>query len=85
MPLRYRLVALYAVILTAVIGAFSALLVVRLRTTLVAAVDTELEARARAIGIVVELEGDRWSIEKKSGIDDNYTQRSGRYYIVTDP
>lgn len=84
MPLRYRLVALYAIILAAVIGAFSAILVVRLRATLVAAVDAELDARARAIGIVAELEDGRWFIERKSGILDDYAEASGRYYAVAD-
>ncbi len=84
MPLRFRLVALYALILAAVIGAFSALLVVRLRATLVSAVDTELDARARAIGIVAELEDGRWSIERKSGIDDDYAAGGRLYYVVVD-
>lgn len=84
MPLRAKLVGLYTLILLVIIAAFSVLLVIGTKASLVAAVDRELEARARSLVALVEFENGKWFVEPKSGLLEEYGQGTGRYYIVMD-
>lgn len=84
MTLRWKIVGLYGVILAAVIAAFSVALAYAFRGNLLAAVDRELEARARGLVGLVEFEDGRWFAEEKSGLKDEYAAGTGRYYVVHD-
>jgi hypothetical protein len=83
-PLRWKLVGLYAAILAAVIAGFSVLLAWRLERSLVEAVDAELTARARAVGALVEYEDGAWFVERKSGLEEDFAPEKGLYYFVSD-
>ena len=85
LPLRWKLVALYALILTLVIGGFSAALALGQRRILVQALDRELEARARAVGALAETDRGTWILEGKTGIAEEYSLDRGLYYRVLDP
>jgi len=82
--LRWRLVLLHAGVATLAIAASGVALVVGLRGRLVAGLDQELEARARAVCVLVEHEGGRWSVEPDSGLEVEFAAASGRYFLVTD-
>lgn len=82
--LRWKLVGLYAAILTVVLGGLSVALLLGLRRSLERGVDTELEARARAVVALAEYEGGRWFVEGKSGLDAEFSEASGLYYLVID-
>lgn len=84
MPLRWRLVAIYAVVLAVVIAGFSVALVLALRSTLVRGVAAEVDACARTIGAVIEFEGGAWAVEAKSGVDERFAGDGGLYYQVAD-
>lgn len=84
MTLRWRLVLLHAGVATLAIAASGVALVVGLRGRLVAGLDRELEARARAVCVLVEHEGGRWSVEPDSGLEVEFAAASGRYFLVTD-
>ncbi len=84
LPLRWKLVGLYALVLAAVIVAFGVALVVGWRGSLLRAMDGELEARAGAVCALAERERDGWFVEKKSGLGEDFAEASGRYYLVAD-
>lgn len=81
--LRWKLVGLYAAILILVITAFSIVLAVSVRQSLVESIDHELEARAQSIVPLVEFEKDMWFIEPKTGLVEEYGQGTGRYYMLS--
>ena len=82
MPLRSKLVALYAVVLALVIAGFSVAMVLALGSSLQDGVAAEVEARARGLGAAVEFEGGAWVIEAKTGLLPDFAIGSGRYYRV---
>lgn len=84
MPLRWKLVAIYAIVLAVVIAAFSTAMVLALRSSLERGVATEVETRAHTVGAVVEIESGSWGIEARAGVDAQFDGDSGLYYQVAD-
>lgn len=84
MPLRWKLVALYALVLAAVIAGFSVAMVVALRTTLQRGVAAELELRARSLGAVVEHDRGAWTLESRALVEAPFAGDSDLYYRVSD-
>jgi heavy metal sensor kinase len=82
--LRWRLIALYGAILVAVIAFFGVALALRLRTSLVEALDRELAMRARSVFAEIEVRGERWLVEDESFLDD-YRAETRRYFVAGDP
>ncbi|HZN38443.1 MAG TPA: ATP-binding protein [Planctomycetota bacterium] len=85
MPLRWRLIGLYALILAAVLVCFSVALAHRLRESLVEALDRELEMRTRAVAAELEFEPSRWFVEADSELLADYQNADAdRYFLVAD-
>ncbi len=82
LSLRWKLVGLYALILCLVVGGFSAALVMGMRRSQLRALDEELDARARALVGRVEHEGGRWFVEEKTGLNQEFAEERGVYYVV---
>ncbi len=83
MPLRWRLIALYGAILLAVLLFFAVGLAWRLRSSLVEALDRELETRARSLVGEIEVDGGRWFVEDAGFLHD-YRADAGRYFVAGD-
>ncbi|MEK7865910.1 MAG: ATP-binding protein [Planctomycetota bacterium] len=82
LSLRWKLVGLYALILCLVVGGFSAALVAAMRRSQLRALDEELDARARALVGRVEHEGGRWFVEEKTGVNQEFAEDRGVYYVI---
>ena len=82
LSLRGKLVGLYALILCLVVGGFSAALVAGMRRSQLRALDEELDARARALVGRVEHEGSRWFVEEKTGVNQEFAEDRGMYYLI---
>jgi heavy metal sensor kinase len=82
MTLRWKLVLLYALILAAVIGTFSLLLVDQLKITLMQNVADELETHAKALGEALEYEQGAWRMDPESPLARDYASDPGRFYYV---
>lgn len=78
--LRLKLVLLYALIVAFIIAGFSVALRVGLERSLLAAFDTELETRARAVSALAEYENDEWFVEEKSGLHEEFAESRGIYH-----
>jgi len=83
-PLRWKLVALYVLILVIVIGGFSVALAVGLKRSLLEAMDRELETRARSIVALSEFEKGNWFVEPKSRLPEEFSEDRGLYYLLSD-
>lgn len=83
MPLRWRLIALYGAILVAVLAFFAVGLAYRLRTSLVEALDRELDTRVRSLAGEIEIDGERWFVEDAGFLHD-YRADAGRYFVAGD-
>ena len=84
MSLRWRLIALYAAILGAVLAVFAFLLTHRLHEDLLAALDRELTMRARALAAELEFEPGRWFVESTSELLADYRAGGRHYFLVAD-
>jgi heavy metal sensor kinase len=82
--LRWKLVLLYALILAAVIGALSLMLVHQVRSTLMEAAVVELVTHAQALGAELEFEDGTWQLDPESELARRYSAANDRYYFVTE-
>jgi len=82
--LRWRLIALYAAILGAVLAVFAFVLTQRLHEDLLAALDRELVMRARALAAELEFEPGRWFVESSSELLADYRAGARHYFLAAD-
>jgi two-component system OmpR family sensor kinase len=82
--LRWRLIALYAAILGAVLAVFAFVLTQRLHEDLLAALDRELAMRARALVAELEFEPGRWFVESTSELLADYRAGARSYFLAAD-